>query len=198
IEGTPNGRFNIKTSEVLDGEVQTPYIYLGQAVEMTGEVEYEGCTKFAKTANVEKHERPDGIIFKKPIEEAAPVNQGSDCRSVVTWNDSASSYRNYISSSNHGRQGPNGQSGPYRFTYTCNKQTASTATNALTRNSDNQVVQTLGPQTAYATKSTETRELITSAYGVADYYCQSFWSGTSFYSPIPTSIKNTNIVNWGW
>ncbi|WP_417814231.1 hypothetical protein [Thalassospira alkalitolerans] len=87
IEGTPKGRFNIKTSEVLPGEPQMAYVYSGEAPATNGEHFYEDCTRFDARDLVQSYERPDGSTHKIVIGEAEPLNLGNKCNLVIDWDD---------------------------------------------------------------------------------------------------------------
>lgn len=87
IEGTPKGRFNIKTSEVLPGEPQTAYVYDQQAPKGNGDVWYEGCTRFEGRDLIDSYKRPDGSTYGIKVDEADPVNLGNVCDTKIVWSD---------------------------------------------------------------------------------------------------------------
>lgn len=198
IEGTPKGRYSIVTSQVLDGAVQMPYIYEEQAIETTGEFEHEGCTKFAKTATVEKYQRPDGTAYKLQLAEAEPVNQGDDCTAEITWDDANASFQKGYS------QGLiKYEPGNVHIGYTCYARTYTNATKKIIRNSDGALIQTLGPKAGMAQKSTSGDFYQSSSEGDvaernAKAKCQPWLNGTNPYNPIPGSIKGDLEDDWGW
>lgn len=196
---SPVGKTLIDGPKVRDDSVKLTYSYQSTKDLETGETEYEGCNLYATTAETEVYTRPDTTMFYRQIGDGEPVFKGSDCETVVTWNDANNSYYNGVSVSNHGRTGPNGQSGPYRYTYSCYKRTATTATAEVIRNGDGAVIQTMGPNTGYAYNSTSTQEYISERYDSAMWtpVCQSHWNG-SWINPIPGSTKRSYEINWGW
>ena len=107
IEGTPKGRYNIKTSEVLPGEPQTAYIYDGQGPKANGDIWYEDCTRFEGRDLVNTYKRPDGTTYSLKVDEAAPANLGNVCSAVVSW--AAPTYSSWTAPQNHSG-GPCGNS----------------------------------------------------------------------------------------
>lgn len=87
IEGTPKGRYNIKTSEVLPGEPQTAYVYDGQGPKANGDIWYEDCTRFEGRDLVNTYKRPDGTTYGLKVDEATPANLGNVCSATVQWAD---------------------------------------------------------------------------------------------------------------
>jgi hypothetical protein len=75
----PSGRYVIAASEILDGAPQMPYVYERQDTVPTGEVYYEGCSAWTKTALSEVYTRPDGTTFTKPLGEGAPQGPREAC-----------------------------------------------------------------------------------------------------------------------
>ncbi len=92
IEGTPKGRYNIKTSEVLPGEPQTSYIYEGQSPKANGEIWYEQCTRYSGRDLVNSYQRPDGSIHDLIVGEADALNQGNDCLTTIDWAEGQASF----------------------------------------------------------------------------------------------------------
>ncbi|MDP2699928.1 hypothetical protein [Thalassospira sp.] len=91
IEGTPQGRYNIATSQVLAGDPQIPYAYEGQSPKANGEVFYEECTRFEGRDLVNAYTRPDGTTYNLKVDEDTPVNVGSACDPVIVWGTSSTS-----------------------------------------------------------------------------------------------------------
>lgn len=85
IEGTPQGRYNIATSQVLAGDPQIPYSYEGQSPKTNGEVFFEECTRFEGRDLVNAYKRPDGTTYSLKVDDATPVNQGNDCITEHVW-----------------------------------------------------------------------------------------------------------------
>lgn len=75
----PTGRYNIKTSEVLQGAVQQPYELTGTSTVANGQASYVGCDKYAETDQVEQWKRPDLTVYGKPIGSGAPVGPTYAC-----------------------------------------------------------------------------------------------------------------------
>ncbi|MGK2742653.1 hypothetical protein ACSHT0_17410 [Tepidicaulis sp. LMO-SS28] len=79
IEGTAEGRYTIRTAEILPGAEEEPYIYEGETTAVNGEVWYEGCTEFEGQDRVKLYTRPDGTEHQVKAGEAAPLNRGNKC-----------------------------------------------------------------------------------------------------------------------
>lgn len=79
----PSGRYNVVTSEVLDGAPQSAYVFESEGTSATGEYYYEACSRFEKVNNVEKYTRPDGTLYSKPIGEGTPLGPVHDCQNVI-------------------------------------------------------------------------------------------------------------------
>ncbi|MEQ9127243.1 hypothetical protein [Thalassospira sp.] len=107
IEGTPKGRFNIKTSEVLPGEPQMAYVYDGQGPKANGDIWYEDCTRFEGRDLVNTYKRPDGTTYGLKVDDATPANLGNVCSAVVSW--AAPTYSSWTAPQNHSG-GPCGNS----------------------------------------------------------------------------------------
>lgn len=79
IEGTAEGRYTIRTAEILPGAEEEPYLYEGETTAVNGEVWYEGCTEFAGQDRVKLYTRPDGTEHEVKVGEATPLNRGNKC-----------------------------------------------------------------------------------------------------------------------
>ncbi|MCW9045305.1 MAG: hypothetical protein OQK35_03135, partial [Alphaproteobacteria bacterium] len=75
----PNGRYNIKVSEVLTGAAQQPYVFTGTSTANSGEVTYEDCSKYQGVNNVENYTRPGGTLYSKVIGPATPIGPAHAC-----------------------------------------------------------------------------------------------------------------------
>lgn len=75
----PTGRYNIKTSEVLQGAVQQPYELTGTSTVANGQASYVGCDKYAETDLVEQWKRPDLTVYQKAIGSGTPVGPTYSC-----------------------------------------------------------------------------------------------------------------------
>lgn len=98
----PTGRYNIKTSEVLQGAVQQPYELTGTTIVANGQASYVGCDKYAETDQVEQWKRPDLTVYQKPIGTGTPVGPTYDCtpfgaQLAADWTLTGSSTYQYIS-----------------------------------------------------------------------------------------------------
>ncbi len=82
---TPDGRFNIVTSQVLEGAVQTPYTYVSTEDLPTGKIDYEGCTRFDERRETEIYTRPDNTTHNLVIGEADPLDLGNQCETRIVW-----------------------------------------------------------------------------------------------------------------
>lgn len=82
----PTGRYNVVTSEVLQGTAQMPYVLTGTEVRETGTVTYEGCSKFVDTATMELWKRPDDSVHEKPVGPGERRGPLEACISVATRN----------------------------------------------------------------------------------------------------------------
>ena len=89
IEGveTLTGRYNVLTSQVLPGDPQIPYSYVGKGPAVNGETFYEECTRFDERDEVETYKRPDDTTHKVIVGDATPLNLGDKCNLEVTWSD---------------------------------------------------------------------------------------------------------------
>ena len=89
----PSGRYNVVTSEVLDGAPQTPYTFESEGTVASGESFYEDCTRFEYANNVENYKRPDNSIYPKVVSAATPINRGHSCQNVIaaSWPKSSQS-----------------------------------------------------------------------------------------------------------
>ncbi len=89
IEGveTLTGRYNVLTSQVLPGDPQIPYSYVGKGPAVNGETFYEECTRFDERDEVETYKRPDDTTHKVIVGNATPLNLGDKCNLEVTWSD---------------------------------------------------------------------------------------------------------------
>jgi len=87
IEGVPTvtGRYNVLTSQVLPGDPQIPYTYVGVGPATNGETFYEGCTRFDERDEVETYKRPDGSSHKVIVGDALPLNLGNKCIANFDW-----------------------------------------------------------------------------------------------------------------
>jgi len=75
----PTGRYNIKTSEVLQGAVQQTYVLSGTNTRANGNASYVGCDKYADTDQVELWKRPDNTIYEKVVGAGTPVGPTYAC-----------------------------------------------------------------------------------------------------------------------
>ncbi|MGE4278207.1 MAG: hypothetical protein AB7G62_01385 [Magnetospirillum sp.] len=80
VNGSP---YTIKSSEVLAGAPQLPYVPNGTTPpQENGLVTYEACNSYKQTSIFEKWERPDGSEYLKAIGDGTPVGPGYACSSV--------------------------------------------------------------------------------------------------------------------
>jgi len=88
IEG-PNGRFNIKTGEVLVGAQQMPYEFDRFDIASGGSPTYEGCNKTQPYNNVKVWERPSGSFHYEILSEGTPtttnVCETTGVTSIYDW-----------------------------------------------------------------------------------------------------------------
>lgn len=78
-----SGRYDIKTSEVLQGAVQMPYELMATEDRPSGATTYQGCDAYRETAKVEVYERPDGSEYLKPIGAGETVGPTNVCVSTL-------------------------------------------------------------------------------------------------------------------
>ncbi len=206
IEGTPKGRYNIKTSEVLPGEPQMAYVYSGEAPTTNGEHFYEGCTRFDARDLVQSYERPDQSIHKVVIDEAAPLNLGDKCNLNVDWG--AESYRRWTAGQRrtssvcgktnysvwHSAAGSDGDTWTESVSYAdhCN-YTASVGTKTIVREDGTQIGEPVSL----------TCETVSSyaSYNQSRSGFQSWinYRGNSGSFPAHTNAVKTNCMgDWGW
>ena len=79
----PSGRYNVVTSEVVDGTPQMAYTFESDGSQASGEYYYEDCSRFERVNTVENYKRPDGTIYPKPIGEGTPIGPVHACQNVI-------------------------------------------------------------------------------------------------------------------
>ena len=122
IEGvpTPTGRYNVLTSQVLPGDPQVPYTYVGVGPATNGEKFYEGCTRFDEQDEVETYRRPDDSIHKVIVGEAAPLSLGNKCYNQIEWGAVRNWRYENPQSVGHSTGGPCGTLNDYAHVYDAN------------------------------------------------------------------------------
>lgn len=202
IDGTPQGRYNIKTSEVLPGTAQTPYTYDGETTASTNEISYEDCTKYQGQNRVKNYTRPDGTKYSLVVGEADPVSLGDVCSVQITWGpDYHDQWENSVYSSN-----PQNKCGEYFFTVygeNGNKQghdyyhcswTLSNGTKTVLRDDG----QTIGdPQTA-ACRSAAKQFIRTEPNNPSFVRRIAEWYGGWSYPQLTAIEKSNCATTWGW
>ena len=198
IEGTPRGRFNIKTSEVLPGEPQTAYIYSGEAPATNGEHYYEGCTRFDARDLVQSYERPDGSIHKVIVGDASPLNLGDKCTQQVVWSEVTT--RSY-SSDGQRSGGPCGTSS-YSTTVGSNDSPWSDTRNMNCTWSRSSATKTIVREDGVAIGDPVTRlcETAPKSYPyIVGYFSYKPLSKYNYSFPAHTNAVKTNCMgSWGW
>jgi hypothetical protein len=207
IDGTPQGRYNIKTSEVLPGTAQTPYTYDGESTAPNSDVTYEDCTRFAGQDLVRNYTRPDGTKYALTVGAADPVDQGNVCTAQITWGpDTHATYA--LSSSNYYNAGNvcgtttlsfNYSSGDNDFSGTNSTANHCAFTDAIATKSilreDGEVI---GEPVSASCRATS------SAPSIRNYRTQNGGQSIQFrpfgpaYPALTIAIKSQCIVNWGW
>lgn len=83
----PTGRYNVKTSEVLAGATQAPYVYAGETTAASGEITYEGCSRFEGRNTVHAYTRPDGSTYGQVIGATTALGPTDACNTVndLVW-----------------------------------------------------------------------------------------------------------------
>ena len=205
IEGTPKGRYNIKTSEVLPGEPQMAYVYSGEAPATNGEHFYEGCTRFDARDLVESYDRPDGSKHKVVIGEADPLSLGNKCYNEFTWG--AVSHRKYENprSVGHNTGGPCGTFENYSHVYDANYHCTfsdSVGTRTTIRE-DGEVIATAAKTcTTYNRYSPVKAKYYTGgsdADGSFQGYIRVGFPSSGWSYPSHTNgVKSGCLGNWGW
>lgn len=76
------GTYTIKSSEVLPGSAQLPYVLNGTVDQASGTPTYEGCFSYGQTTRYEKWGRPDGTDYLKPIGAGTPLAAVDVCTST--------------------------------------------------------------------------------------------------------------------
>ncbi|AJD50305.1 hypothetical protein SAMN02744133_102490 [Thalassospira xiamenensis M-5 = DSM 17429] len=198
IEGTPKGRFNIKTSEVLPGEPQTAYIYSGESPATNGEHYYEGCTRFDARDLMQSYERPDGSIHKVVIGDASPLNLGDKCTQQVVWSEVTT--RSY-SSDGQRSGGPCGTSS-YSTTVGSNDSPWSDTRNMNCTWSRSSATKTIVREDGVAIGDSVTRlcETAPNSYPyIVGYFSYKPLSKYNYSFPAHTNAVKTNCMgSWGW
>jgi len=205
IEGTPKGRYNIKTSEVLPGEPQMAYVYSGEAPATNGEHFYEGCTRFDARDLVESYDRPDGSMHKVVIGEADPLSLGNKCYNEFAWG--AVSHRKYENprSVGHNTGGPCGTFENYSHVYDANYHCTfsdSVGTRTTVRE-DGEVIATASKTcTTYNRYSPVKAKYYTGgsdADGSFQGYIRVGFPSSGWSYPSHTNgVKSSCLGNWGW
>lgn len=201
IDGTPQGRYNIKTSEVLPGTAQTPYTYDGESTAPTSDITYEDCTKYQGQDLVKNYTRPDGTKYSLVAGEADPVSLGDVCSVQITWGP------DYHDQFENSRQGYNLQNrcGSYSFDWQGEERTEhytdyyhcswtlSTGTKTIVRD-DGEVIGT--PETR-ACRSDPKQFIRTEPHNPSFVRGISWYGGWSY--PALTAVaKNNCALTWGW
>ena len=94
----PSGRYNVVTSEVVDGTPQMAYTFESDGTQASGEYYYEDCSRFERVDTVENYKRPDDTIYAKPIGEGTPLGPVHACEETVdkTWPRTSLSGPQYV------------------------------------------------------------------------------------------------------
>jgi hypothetical protein len=202
IEGTPQGRYNIKTSEVLPGTAQTPYTYDGESTAPTNEISYEDCTKYQGQNRVKNYTRPDGTKYSLVVGEADPVSQGDVCSVQISWGPD---YHDQFENSPQNYQVVN-KCGSYTFMdysenrgsfqatdyYHCS-WTLSEGTKTIVRDDG----ETIGAPVTKACRSAP-KQFIRTEPDNPDFVRRISWYGGWSYPPLTAIEKNNCTVTWGW
>ncbi len=207
IDGTPQGRYNIKTSEVLPGTAQTPYTYDGESTEPTSEITYEDCTKFQGQNLVKNYTRPDGTKYSLVAGEADPVNMGNACTAQISW--ASETHATYVVPTQYNFAGTvcGTTTLSYNFTDTGKEHNSYsgqvTAPNhcaftdaVATKNIVREDGEIIGEAESHSCRATATAPSIRNYYnnGTQVQY-QGFGPA---YPTLTTAIRSQCIVNWGW
>lgn len=204
IEGTPRGRYNIKTSEVLPGEPQTAYVYSGEAPATNGEHFYEGCTRFDARDLVQSYDRPDGSVHKVVIGEADPLSLGNKCYNEFTWAAvTHGRFENPVSSNKS--SGPCGVFENYAHVYDAAYHCTSTSSvgTRKTIREDGEVIGTASNTcTTYNAYSPVKAKYYTGgsdADGSFQGYVRVGFPSSGWSYPSHTNgVKSACLGNWGW
>jgi hypothetical protein len=207
IEGvpTPTGRYNVLTSQVLPGDPQIPYSYVGVGPATNGEKFYEGCTRFDEQDEVETYRRPDDSIHKVIVGDAAPLSLGNKCYNQITWGPvSNRRYENPINVG-HSTGGPCGVYENYAHVYDANYHCtfADSVGTKTTIREDGEVIGTASNTCTTYNRYSPVKARYYTGGSDADgsfqgYVRVGFPSSGWSYPAHTTGVKSNCLGLWGW
>jgi hypothetical protein len=178
----PSGSYNVKTSEVLAGASQMPYVLDRTEDVANGNTSYVGCDAFNVTDNTEIWVRPDGTFYSKVIGPGAANDPRNACSLQVT-----SSWPRISAQTLHVSGGPGGS---------CDNN--GSADNAVNADATYEGSKTLLREDGDTVSSITVQKTVEGC----STYCRhtaSPYSGASF---CPTSQSGSQVINWrnelGW